>query len=125
MVVWAARQYNGAFEKTYAQCERGLRNKVDRRFAQLMEKGTFLPGHIIEHLEGPIWELKADAKRIRVRFLFFFGPGELQFTVLSGHFKDQRTLPRRHIERARRLYDEAVADYFDGITDDFSELDTH
>jgi len=55
----------------------------------------------IDCVEGKIWELKPGPFRI-----FFFAKGDV-FILLNGYRKKSVKIPRKHLDKARRLHGEA------------------
>ena len=109
MIAWSLWEYDAAFSSLYHQCDDKLREKIEGRMALLMERGNAAREPISKHLEDGIFELKADRKRVRVRFFYFFQPGR-RIIFVHSVFKDQRTLDRRDIDRAKAVRDTLLAE---------------
>lgn len=107
-MAWSLWEYNNAFTKLYDQCDQKLRNAIDRRAAQLMEHGNEATYPVSKPLGGRLFQLRADRQRKRARFLYFFQPDN-KIIIVLGAFKDQRTLPKATIAKARVIREALVS----------------
>ncbi len=99
---WKLFEYNNAFSKAYEQCSGRLKESVDSRMAQLLEHGNAAKQPVSKPLKHGLFELRGDAGRQHVRFVYFFQPGQ-RIIFVVGSLKDQRTLPKRTLQRARQI----------------------
>jgi hypothetical protein len=107
-MAWQALQYNGAFDDLWAQCTQEMKDQLAPRYAQLLLKGNQARPPVTDSFGDGLHELRAKCGRIHIRALFGFLSNQRIVFVL-GALKDQRRLPLRDIERARRLLKEAEA----------------
>jgi phage-related protein len=105
---WRLLQYNGAFDDLWASCPEEERDSIRPRLTQLWLKGNLATFPVTEPLGDGLFEVRGRHKRVRIRFLFGFMPGQRIVFVWGGK-KDQRRLPQAAINAARRLLAEAKA----------------
>jgi hypothetical protein len=103
---WQALQYNGAFDDLLAKCNQEMKDQLAPRYAQLLLKGNRAGPPVTDSFGDGLFELRAKWRKIHIRALFGFLPGQRIVFVL-GALKDQRKLPARDLERARKLLREA------------------
>lgn len=98
---WRLYEYQSAYTVLYGQCEEGLQWVVDRRMAQLQEKGNLVGDVVSIKIKGydGIYELRAKKKRIQVRFFYFFQPGK-RIIFVHACFKDQKSMVRDYQKAA-------------------------
>jgi hypothetical protein len=108
-MAWRLLQYKGVFEKFWAECTPAMQDALKPRLAQLLMKGNQATSPITEALGGGLFELRARCKKVRLRVLFGFLPGQRIVVVWCGT-KDQRTLPQSTLKRARELLEMAKAE---------------
>jgi hypothetical protein len=106
--VWRLLQYNGAYDRLMNECDLALQDAIKARLAQVLLKGNGASYPITESLGDGLFEVRARARKVRVRLLFGFLP-EKRIVVVWGGTKDQRRLPPSTIQAARRLLQEAEA----------------
>ena len=64
----------------------------------------------VEHVEGPIWELRAEfGGRV-----FYFAHSGRRFVLLHGYRKKSQKAPRREIETALRRWEDVLRRESDG-----------
>jgi hypothetical protein len=107
-MAWRLLQYNGAFDAFVADCTSGMRDALRPKLAQLALKGNQTGYPLTEPLGDGLFELRARWKKVRMRLLFGFLPGQ-RIVFVWGGTKDQRRLPPFVIQRARALVAEALA----------------
>jgi hypothetical protein len=105
---WQLLQYNGAFDALWTSCNQEMRDSVRPRLAQLAIKGNQASYPITEPLGDGLFEVRGRVKKVRVRLLFGFLPGQ-RIVFVWGGTKDQRRLPQTTINHARRLLAEVKA----------------
>lgn len=88
MESWTLWQYRDVFNTFYRDCDDDLRDAIDNRLDQLLEKGNQAREPVSIHLEDGILELRADSGDHRARFLYYFQPGK-KIVVLVAAYKDQ------------------------------------
>lgn len=83
-----------------------------------MERGRLAKYPVSRPLGRGLFELRGDAGREHVRFIYFFQPGQRVIFVLAS-FKGQRTLPDSVIKRARAIRDTLIAEpeLIDGVAE--------
>ncbi len=98
---WRLYEYQSAYTVLYGQCEEGLQRVVDRRMAQLQEKGNLVGSVVSKKIKGydGIYELRAKKKRIQVRFFYIFQPGK-RIIFVHACFKDQRSMDKDYKKAA-------------------------
>lgn len=102
---WSLYQYQNAFNEVYDQCDQDTCITIDHRAGELMQHGNQTKPPISKPLGKGLFELVAK----NVRFLYFFQPGK-KIIIVLGAFKDQRTLPKRIIDRARDIRDTLLSE---------------
>jgi hypothetical protein len=107
-MAWRLLQYNRAFDAFVAECTPEMLDALRPRLAQLAQKGNMATYPITEPLGDGLLELRAKWKRIRMRLLFGYLPGQ-RIVFVWGGTKDQRRLRPETIRRARVLLAEAIA----------------
>lgn len=105
---WRLLQYNGAFESLWASCSEDERDSIRPRLTQLWLKGNQATFPVTDAFGDGLFEVRGKHKRIHVRCLFGFLPGQ-RIVIVWGGKKDQRRLPQATINAARRLLAEAKA----------------
>lgn len=82
----------------------GIKTKrIEALVVKLSEWGMDLAEtDLVDHVEGKIWELKPDPFRI------FFYEVEKAFILLNGYRKKGERIPDKHLNKARRLFQEAM-----------------
>jgi hypothetical protein len=107
-MAWLLLQYNGAFDTFAAECTDDMKGALRPKLAKLALQGSRSRLPLTESLGGGLFELRGRSKKVRMRLLFGFLPGQRVVFVWGG-IKDQRRLPPEVIERARVLLAEATA----------------
>lgn len=105
---WRLLQYKGAFDSFWTECSEEMRDSIRPRLTQLWLKGNMATYPVTEPLGDGLFEVRGRLKKVRVRLLFGFLPGQCIVFVWGGT-KDQRRLPPATIAAARRLLAEAKA----------------
>ncbi|HHY67694.1 MAG TPA: type II toxin-antitoxin system RelE/ParE family toxin [Alicyclobacillus sp.] len=80
-----------------------LKRKLDMYLHLWSKQGTRLGRPYVDHIEGPIWELRPG--RYRVLFVGWRGN---KFVLLHQFVKKTQKTPRREIEKARREYEDWI-----------------
>jgi hypothetical protein len=106
--VWRLLQYNGAFDRLMNECDQIMRDAIKPRLAQVLVKGNLASYPITEPLGDGLFEIRARARKVRIRLLFGFLPDK-RIVIVWGGTKDQRRLSPATIQTARRLLKEAEA----------------
>jgi hypothetical protein len=105
---WVFLQYKGAFDALWTECDEAMKDAIRPRLAQVRLRGNQVGYPITEPLGDGLFEVRARYKKVRIRVLFGFAPGQ-KILVVWGGTKDQRRLPPETIKRARTLLAEAQA----------------
>jgi hypothetical protein len=113
---WRFLQYKRAYDVLMADCTDAMKAALRPRMAQLLALGNMATPPVTKALGKGLFELRAVAGRVRIRLLFGYLPGQ-RIVFVWGGTKDQRTLPPRTIQAARRLLDEATNAEAANVTD--------
>jgi phage-related protein len=106
--MWRLLQYDGAYDRLMAECDQAMKDAIKPRLAQVLIKGNLARYPVTEPLGDGLFEIRARAKKVRIRLLFGFSLRK-RIVVVWGGTKDQRRLPPATIDAARRLLKEAEA----------------
>ena len=100
--MWRLHQYGAAYDDIYEKCDTKLKASIDARLNKLRSMGNQTRAPVSKHLEDGIFELRANFRKVHVRFLYFFCPNRV-IIVAVGLFKTQRKVPRADIEKAKKI----------------------
>src|SRR4051812_2153856 len=103
---WHLMQYKGAFDRLWQNCPGEMKDSILPRLAQLAMKGNQTTFPVTDSFGDGLFEVRARYKRVRIRILFGFLPGQ-RIVFVWGGLKDQDKLSPETIELARRLLREA------------------
>ena len=107
-MAWRLLQYKGAYDAFAATCDQAMLDALRPRLARLLEKGNLAGYPATEPLGGGLFELRARCKKVQMRLLFGFLPGQ-RIIVVVGTTKKSRVLPPTVLNAARVLLAEAAA----------------
>lgn len=103
---WRLLQYKGAFDTFWATCSGEMKDSMRPRLTQLWQKGNLATYPVTESFGEGLFEVRGKHKKVHMRLLFGFLPGQ-RIVFVWGGTKDQKTLPPAVIAAARRLLAEA------------------
>jgi hypothetical protein len=107
-MAWRLLQYKGAYDRLAEECGAAVIDAIKPRLAMLQALGNQSKYPVTDSFGDGLFEVRAKLKRIQIRLLFGFLPGQRVVFVWGGLKKD-RTLPPSTIREARRLLAEAQA----------------
>lgn len=73
---WQLVQYDGAFDQLLASLTEDQKDSIRPRLTQLWQKGNLATFPITEPLGGGLFEVRGRSKKVRIRLLFGFLPGQ-------------------------------------------------
>lgn len=101
-MAWALVQYDDVYDAFLAGCDDDSRVKVKAKMATLLLYGNLVSRSLSEHLGEGLFELWfTGATGIHIRILYGFLPGQ-RVLVVDCRYKDQRKLPMRILDEAKR-----------------------
>ncbi|MFD1676353.1 type II toxin-antitoxin system RelE/ParE family toxin [Alicyclobacillus fodiniaquatilis] len=80
-----------------------LKKQIDLNLELLKQAGTRIGKPYVDHIDGPIWELRPGRYRV-----LFVGWNGSHFVLLHHFMKSTQKTPRREIEKAKREYSQWV-----------------
>ncbi len=102
--LWAIEEYANAWNSLYDECDKDTKEILDRKYAQLREKGNLAGETVSKHIEDGIFEVKAN----QARMLYYFEKGR-RIIFVHGLIKKKGKIDRRHINLAKGRRTEARA----------------
>lgn len=107
-MAWRLMQYKGAFDALMADCDQEMKDALAPRLIRVAQLGNQAKPPITESLGDGLFEIRARAKKVRIRLLFGYLP-QYRVVVVWAGTKDQRRLSPATIRAARALLVEAAA----------------
>ena len=107
--MWDLRQYGAAYDEFMLNFEDDdeLTGRIDARLHKLRQLGNQARLPISKPLGKGIFSLRVRFKKVRIRFLYFFGLNNT-IVVTSAFVKKQREIPQKFIDHAREVKSKLV-----------------